>query len=111
MAAGSFRLDNLWALVDCNGIQADGQLVLRIEPVADKFRAFGWTVADIDGNDMHEIVQTFDALRRCAGPRALVLRTTPGRGVPTLESRERAHFVRVNDGEWAGFAQELERHA
>ena len=42
MAGSSFRLDNLVALVDCNGIHADGKLVLDIEPVAEKWRAFGW---------------------------------------------------------------------
>ena len=42
MSASHFRLDSLVALIDCNGIQADGPVVLDMEPVADKWRAFGW---------------------------------------------------------------------
>ncbi len=67
MAAGHFGLDNLVALVDCNGIQADGALVLDMEPVAEKWRAFGWETAEIDGNDMDQIV---NALRGARSPYA-----------------------------------------
>jgi hypothetical protein len=55
MSASSFGLGNLVALIDCNGIQADGAIVLDIEPVADKWRAFGWRTREIDGNDMAAI--------------------------------------------------------
>jgi transketolase len=109
MAASSFQLDNLIALVDCNGIQADGPMVLDIEPVADKWRAFGWDVEEVDGNDVAAIVAAFDRLRARNGqPKAIVLRTTPGKGVPTIEARERAHFVRVGDDEWDALKAELE---
>jgi transketolase len=108
MAAASFRLDNLWALVDCNGIQADGPLVLDMEPVLDKWRAFGWSAVEVNGNAMQELVDAFEALRKEPGPRAVVLRTTPGSGVPTIERRDRAHFVRVNDDEWSRLMEELE---
>lgn len=109
MAGASFGLDNLWAMVDCNGIQADGPMVLDIEPVAAKWRAFGWSTVEVDGNDLAALVAGFDELRAMPGPRVLVLRTTPGSGVPTLERRERAHFVRVADDEWAALIEELER--
>ncbi|MBS1678380.1 MAG: transketolase [Actinobacteria bacterium] len=109
MAASSFRLDNLIALVDCNGIQADGPMVLDLEPVADKWRSFGWDVEEVDGNDLTAIVTAFDRLRSRDGrPKAIVLRTSPGKGVPTIEARERAHFVRVGDDEWDALKAELE---
>jgi transketolase len=109
MAGASFGLDNLVALVDCNGIQADGAIVLDIEPIAGKLRSFGWDTAEIDGNAMDEIIDALHAAREPNGrPKALVLRTRPGRGVPTLEARERAHFVRVDPGEWDAFEAELE---
>ena len=109
MAAASFKLDNLVALIDCNGIQADGKIVIDIEPVADKMRAFDWSTQEIDGNDMAAIVAALKAARHPAGkPKAIVLRTIPGKGVPTLEQRERAHFVRVEPGEWDALATELE---
>jgi transketolase len=109
IAAASFGLDNLVALIDCNGIQADGRIVIDIEPVAAKLRAFNWSTQEIDGNDMAAVVDALKAARQREGkPRAIVLRTTPGKGVPTLEGRERAHFVRVEPGEWDALAAELE---
>lgn len=112
MAAASFGLANLVALIDCNGIQADGVVVLDMEPVADKWRAFGWATQEIDGNDMHAIVAALERARAGAGrPQAIVLRTLPGKGIPTLERREKAHFVRVDPGEWDALAAELEREA
>lgn len=111
MSGGSFGLDNLVALIDCNGIQADGKIVIDIEPVADKCRSFGWDVAEIDGNSMEAIVAALKAARAKNGkPKAIVLRTLPGKGVPTLEKREKAHFVRVEASEWDQFDRELEEN-
>ncbi len=108
MAIAHFRLDNLVALVDCNGIQADGPIVLRMEPVAEKWRAFGWEVRDINGNDLSEIVEALRWARATAGvPHAIVLRTTPGKGLPSLERREKAHFVRIEPGDWDKFEKEF----
>jgi transketolase len=109
MAGGGFRLDNLVALIDCNGIQADGRIVIDIEPVADKCRAFGWDTVEIDGNAMEDIVTALHGARKRDGrPKAIVLRTLPGRGVATLEQREKSHFVRVEPNEFAAFERELE---
>ena len=112
MSAAQFKLDNLVALIDCNGIQADGAIVMNIEPVADKWRAFGWETSEIDGNAMGEIVHALIGARSRNGrPKAIVLRTSPGRGVPTIEKRERAHFVRVDPHEWDELTRELESEA
>ncbi|HZP19870.1 MAG TPA: transketolase [Bauldia sp.] len=112
MSASHFGLDNLVALIDCNGIQADGKLVLEMEPVADKWRAFGWDTQEIDGNDMAAMVEALRVARARAGkPKAIVLRTLPGKGVPTLETREKAHFVRVDPGEWDSLIAEFEKGA
>lgn len=109
MAGSNFRLDNLVALIDCNGIQADGAIVIDIEPIADKWRAFGWQVQEIDGNDMAAIVAALENARATERkPHAIVLRTKPGKGVPTLEQREKAHFVRVDPEEWDALILELE---
>lgn len=108
MSASSFRLDNLWAVVDCNGIQADGPMVLDIEPVAGKWGSFGWSVLEVNGNYMGQLVAAFDELRGLPGPRVIILRTTPGSGVSTLEQRDRAHFVRVDDDEWLRLIEELD---
>lgn len=112
MAASHFGLDGLVALVDCNGIQADGPMVLDMEPVADKWRAFGWHTQEIDGNDMAAIVAALAAARRRDGePKAIVLRTLPGKGVPRIERSEKAHFFRVDVADWDTIVAEFERNA
>jgi transketolase len=112
MSASSFRLDNLVALIDCNGIQADGKVVLDMEPVAEKWGAFGWQTQEIDGNDIAAIVAALRQARATEGqPHAIVLRTLPGKGVPTLTTREKAHFVRVDPGEWDALIAEFEKEA
>lgn len=109
MGGATFGCDNLVALVDCNGIQADGPITVAVEPVADKFTAFGWTTREVDGNDLLALTRALAECRVADGtPKAIVLRTTPGFGVPTLVDRPRAHFVRVTDEEWVSYMEELE---
>jgi transketolase len=105
----SFGLDNLVALVDCNGIQADGRIVVEIEPVAAKWQAFGWMTQEVDGNDLAALVDALHAARARDGrPKAIIARTRPGRGVPRLEIREKAHFIRIDPDEWDAVRAELE---
>ncbi|MDW6024020.1 transketolase [Mesorhizobium sp. BAC0120] len=110
MSASHFKLDRLVALVDCNGIQADGPVVLDMEPVADKWRAFGWDVSEVDGNDMEAVVAALASARARDGrPKAIVLRTLPGKGVPRIETSEKSHFFRVDVREWDGIIADFER--
>ncbi|MBN9259075.1 MULTISPECIES: transketolase [unclassified Mesorhizobium] len=109
MSASHFRLDGLVALIDCNGIQADGPVVLDMEPVADKWRAFGWETSEIDGNDMAAVADALaDARARNGKPKAIVLRTLPGKGVPRIETSEKSHFFRVDVAQWDGIIAEFE---
>jgi transketolase len=110
MSASHFRLDRLVVLVDCNGIQADGPVVLDMEPVADKWRAFGWEAIEVDGNDMAAVVGALARAREPnAKPKAIVLRTLPGKGVPRIETSEKSHFFRVDVREWDGIIADFER--
>ena len=110
MSAATFQCDNLVALIDCNGIQADGPVTVKIEPVADKMTAFGWDTCEVNGNDIAALVKALAASRARDGkPKAIVMRTTPGFGIPSLMARERAHFVRVDNSEWTALIAELER--
>jgi transketolase len=109
MSGANYGLDNLVALIDCNGIQADGPVVIKIEPVKQKWESFGWDAMEINGNDMQQIVEALVWARAKTGrPKAIVLRTTPGFGIPTLTRREKAHFVRVEPDEWDALEAELE---
>jgi transketolase len=109
LAASTFGLDRLVAIVDANGIQADGKIVVRLEPLVEKWRAFGFATVEIDGNDMAAIVAALEGARARDGrPKAIVCRTLPGKGVPRLERREKAHFIRVEPEEWDAIRAELE---
>ena len=105
MSAVQWRLDNLICLVDFNDQQADGRTrdALARTPEAAKWRAFGWHAQEVDGNDLGALVAAFDAARHAGhdGPRVIVCNTTMCKGVPFLEARESAHFVRVEPEEWA----------
>ena len=110
MSGSHFRLDGLIALIDCNGIQADGPLVLDMEPVADKWRAFGWETVEIDGNVMDDVVDALASSRlRNGKPKAIVLRTLPGKGVSRIESSEKSHFFRVDVSQWDAIIAEFEQ--
>ena len=105
LSAGHWRLDNLIAVVDVNDMQADGpsSRMLGFEPLAAKWDAFGWHAQRVDGNDLEAVAAAFDAARTLDEPRPRVVLcdTRMARGVPFLEARERAHFLRVEPEEWA----------
>jgi transketolase len=106
MGAAHHRLGRLTALVDMNALQADGatDAVLRIEPAEEKWRAAGWFTQRVDGNDVEALLAAFDAAAAQArpdGPPSVILCDTRiGRGVPLLETREKAHFMRIEAAEW-----------
>jgi transketolase len=103
MACAHHALDNVTAIVDVNALQADGPTVgvLRTEPVVEKWQAFGWHARRVDGNDVAALVTAFDEARAHRGsPSVLICDTRIGRGVPLLETREKAHFMRVEAHEW-----------
>ncbi|HLJ89963.1 MAG TPA: transketolase [Candidatus Angelobacter sp.] len=111
MAAAHYRLSNLVALIDVNNVQADGRVsdVLTIEPVAQKWSAFGWHAQAIDGNSMEALVDALHKAREVKGqPKAIVCYTLMGKGVPLIEQRPRAHFVRVEPHEWEIAIRQLE---
>ncbi|MDC3726524.1 MULTISPECIES: transketolase [Rhodococcus] len=106
MSAHHHRLGNLIAMVDINALQADGATsgVLSTEPVHDKWTACGWRTYRVDGNDTGALLDAFDAAIAEAAPTgspAIVLcDTRVGKGVPLLETREKAHFMRIDEDEW-----------
>lgn len=105
LSAAHYQLDNLICIVDVNSQQADGasQRILGFEPLAQKWASFGWHVQRIDGNDIEAVVKAFDNARTHSEkqPRVIISDTRMGRGVPFLESREKNHFIRVDEHEWA----------
>jgi transketolase len=104
-------LDNVTAIVDVNALQADGPTagVLRTEPVTEKWQAFGWQAVRVDGNNIEAVVAGFEELKAHPGsPSVLICDTRIGCGVPLLETREKAHFMRVETEEWQIARDQLE---
>lgn len=114
MAAAHHRLDHLFAFIDCNNQQADGppSRVMSIEPLQEKWTAFGWHTHRVNGNDPAAILTALAAAKATPGrPHAIVLDTLMGCGVPLFEQREKNHFIRVSPDEWAVARRQLEEAA
>ena len=111
MCASSFGLNNLTALVDVNNVMADGYAseVLKLEPVVDKWQAFGWHVQRVNGNEIQELLDAFDRTEKVKRqPQIIICDTLMGKGVRFIETREKAHFVRVDQNEWDVAFRQLE---
>lgn len=93
--AAHHRLNNLVAFVDVNDLQISGPTaeVMNMEPITDKFAAFGWNVLTTDGNDMHEVVSVLDATSLSqSAPTVIVAKTTKAKGIRHLEGRAESHY-------------------
>lgn len=101
MAAGHHDLGNLIAMVDCNGVQINGWVndIMTVEPIGDKWRAFGWKVIEADGHDMHSILVALHTARTMRHPAVILFRTVKGRGVDFME----------DDSAWHGKAPNAEQ--
>ena len=102
MAAAHYRLDNLCAMVDANGLQIDGEVarVMNVESIPAKFAAFGWQVLEIDGHDIGAIIAALDEAESVKGrPTVIVARTVKGKGVSFFENKASYHGVTPSDEE------------
>jgi transketolase len=100
MFAAHHSLSNLVAVIDCNGQQAFGYTrdVIDLEPLAAKFRAFGWDVHDVPGHDAAALQSTFEGLNTASGPPHVILaRTTFGHGVSFMERQIEWHYLPLSD--------------
>lgn len=96
MAAAHYKLDNLMAFVDHNGLQIDGRVeeVMSPLPIPDKFKAFGWEVVEIDGHDHKQIMEALNYARTVSGrPTAVVAHTIKGKGCSFMEDQVDWHGV------------------
>jgi len=110
MCASHYKLDNLCAMIDLNGLQIDGKTkdVLNIEPIADKYRAFGWHVIEIDGHDMQSCVNAVDTAEVIKGkPTIVIARTVMGKGVKWMENDEKWHGSPIGKDKLGGAIEEL----
>lgn len=104
MFAAHHKLDNLIATIDVNGQQIDGpvQVVMGLNPLEDKFRAFGWEVMHMDGNDMEKVVAGLEEAKRLSGqgkPVCILMETVMGKGVPFMEGTHEWHGIAPSDAQ------------
>ncbi len=98
MFAGHHRLDRLTVLLDANNSQVDGPVdsITTIEPIADKWRAFGWHAVDLDGHDVAAVAEALDqAGRDTTRPSVLVCRTSTVHGLRCLPPDADGHFIKL----------------
>ena len=110
MAAAHLKLSNLTAIIDFNKVQQSGHVhdVLGLEPLADKWRAFGWTVRELDGHDMAEIVAALDALPYAPdAPSLMIAHTVKGKGVSFAEDTYLWHQNMIDDETYQKALDEL----
>ena len=94
MAAAHYRLDNLTAIVDLNGMSIDGPIdeITRIEPFRDKWEAFGWAVKEIDGHNLEQIVNCLEGVPYHRNiPTVIIARTVKGKGISFMENQRQWH--------------------
>ena len=110
MAAAHYRLGNLTAIVDRNGIQNDRTTdeVMQLEPLVDKWVAFGWKVLEIDGHDMTQILASFErAIDVVDEPTVIIANTVKGKGVSFMENNPAFHGAAPTKEEYETAMQEL----
>ncbi len=110
MSAAHYKLENVCAIVDNNGLQIDGWVkdIMSIEPLADKWRAFGWEVQEIDGHDFEQIITALDKADKVkAKPSLIIARTVKGKGVSFMENQAKYHGIAPTDKELAQALVEL----
>ena len=111
MSAAKWKLDNLCAVVDFNGLQIDGPTakVMPSEPLDEKFAAFGWHVVKVDGHDMAALLAALDEARAVKGqPTVILAATVKGKGVSFMENQVGWHGKAPNDEQFAQAKAELE---
>lgn len=110
MAAANYGLDNLTAIVDRNGLQISGptEEVMKLEPLVDKWCAFGWEVREVDGHDISSLVKILSQTPwRKGTPSLLIAHTQKGRGVSFMQDSHRWHHRVPTDEELSQALAEL----
>ncbi len=111
MAAAHFKVDNLTAIVDYNGIQLDGCScdIMNLEPFNEKWRSFGWHVIEVDGHDFKQLIDAFQQAKTIRGqPCVIIAHTIKGKGVSFMENTADFHGKAPNAAELEKALKELE---
>ena len=108
LIAAHHKLENLFVIVDCNGLQAMGKVkeILNVDPLKDKWRAFGWEVREIDGHNFEEIEKSLTA-PSSGKPVVILAKTVKGKGVSFMEGNNIYHYKNLSEEEYNKALKEL----
>ncbi|NQT58751.1 MAG: transketolase [Bacteroidetes bacterium] len=97
MAAAHHKASNLIALVDCNDLQVDGKIsdIMNIEPLSDKWKAFGWDVQLVNGHNVTELLEAFAVAKNSIKPVVIICKTVKGKGVSFMENNIDWHCTAI----------------
>jgi len=112
MAANQYKLDNLIAIIDRNGIQSDGSTeeIMALEPLSDKWRAFGWQVIEVDGSNLNATMIAFKKAKETIGkPSVIISYLIKGADVSFMENTKKFHGRPPNDDEFEQAIDELNK--
>lgn len=110
MFAGFYKLNNLTAFIDFNGLQIDGDIreVMSPLPISPKFEAFNWNVIEVNGHDLDELHNAIEAAKACTDkPTAVVMNTVKGKGIKEMEGQAGWHGKAPSAEEYEKFVAEL----
>jgi transketolase len=112
MSASHYKLDNLIAIVDRNGLQIDGSTeeIMALEPLADKWKAFGWEVIEVDGSNLNELFQGFERVKSVIGkPKVIISYLIKGSDVSFMQHTREFHGRAPNKEEYEIALKELDK--
>jgi transketolase len=110
MYAPKRKLDNLIAIVDKNGYQIDGatkEVVPNLDPLGEKYLAFGWHVQEVDGHDYDELTRALLKAKKIKKPAVVIANTVRGRGVSFMENSEHWHAGAMSEEEYGKAKKDL----
>ena len=110
ISASHYKLDNLVAIIDRNGLQISGKTeqVMSLEPLRERWEAFGWQVYDMKGNSLKDIVNTFDNLDyKNNKPKLIIAHTTKGFGISFMEKIPKWHHGTPNEEQYAEAIEQI----
>ena len=112
MAGGHYHLDNLIAITDYNKLSSEHRIedAMKLEPLADKWRAFGWNVFEIDGNDIKSLLYSFSLAKNSKNkPVMIIAHTVKGKGVSFMENEVKWHGRQISEEDGAKALIELDK--
>jgi transketolase len=112
MAASQYKLDNLVAIIDRNKLQITGSTedVMSIEPLDEKWKAFGWEVVEVDGNDIEQVVDVLTNIPKATGkPTIIIAHTIKGKGISFAENVTKWHHHVPSEEEYKLAMEELSK--